>query len=133
LSAQEVINLEELYRYNKQFVSHLDDALKGGKCDNNVDDVIDEICTKVDEQMSTLFLHIFQDCIDGVKDVGKSFIKSVVSKEDAYALLKLQPNASLKEKKQSRMKLTLEANSDDDKKQIKAAYEIVIGDSVKKS
>jgi hypothetical protein len=31
------------------------------------------------------------------------------------------------------MKLTLEANSDDDKKQIKAAYDVVIRDSSNKN
>jgi hypothetical protein len=80
LSTKEAINVEELHRYNKKFASDLDDALKGGKCDNNVDDVVDEICTKVDEQMSTLLLQIFQDCVDGAKDVAKGFIKSNGSK-----------------------------------------------------
>jgi preprotein translocase subunit SecA len=133
LSTKEAINVEELHRYNKKFASDLDDALKGGKCDNNVDDVVDEICTKVDEQMSTLLLQIFQDCVDGAKDVAKGFIKSNGSKEDSYVVLKLGPDASQKEIKQSYMKLTLEANSDDDKKQIKAAYDVVIRDSSNKN
>jgi hypothetical protein len=95
--------------------------LKGGKCDNKVDEVIDEICTKLDDQMSTLFAHIFQDCVDG----GKDFIKSNGSKEDSYAVLKLQPDATPSEVKQTYIKMTLEAISDDDKKHIKNAYEVV--------
>jgi preprotein translocase subunit SecA len=124
LGSKEVFNLHELHRYNKKFASDLDDALKGGKCHNKVDEVIDEICTKLDDQMSTLFTHIFRDCVDGVKDVGKGFIKSNGSKEDSYAVLKLQPDATPSEVKQTYIKMSLEAISDDDKKHIKNAYEV---------
>jgi hypothetical protein len=39
---------------------------------------------------------IFQDCVDGAKDVAKGFIKSNGSKEDSYVVLKLGPDASQK-------------------------------------
>jgi preprotein translocase subunit SecA/tetratricopeptide (TPR) repeat protein len=133
LTSKEAINLHELYRYNKKFALDLDGALKGGKCHNNVDDVIGEICTKLDNQISSLLVRIFQDCVDGVKDVGKGFIKSNGSKEDSYAVLRLQPDASPSEIKQTYIKLTLNAISDDDKKQIKAAYKVVIGNGAKKN
>ncbi|KAJ3645482.1 hypothetical protein Zmor_023132 [Zophobas morio] len=122
------IDLSELLRYGTFFAEELDKKLSGGESDNNVEEVVDEICSKVAAQM----LEMMKKILSEGKDIGEVVVKDVVHGKNFHSVLGLDPQASIDEVKNRFRKIVLELHADKNCdpariEEIKAAYMGIIG------
>ncbi|EFA09123.1 uncharacterized protein LOC103314809 [Tribolium castaneum] len=98
-------NLAKLIKCVTKFVSYLDSNLKIGDNNNDVNVVIEEICSTVGDQMASLCFDIVGSNVQWIKDHN-------FDKEDAYSLLGLDSDALETEVKKKFREKVLELHLD---------------------
>jgi DnaJ-domain-containing protein 1 len=124
-------SIVDLVRCGNQFVSYLDNELQDGNCENDVDEIVEEVSSKLADRMFDLLCN----CMKGpatetfnlvkchldskfrkVGDGNESIVavSSPIKKpgNEAYSILGLEPTDSVSEIKRKYRRLALEVHPD---------------------
>ncbi|EFA05253.1 uncharacterized protein LOC103313326 [Tribolium castaneum] len=114
------VNVGKMVHICTKFAANLEKQLKGGDADNNVDKIIDKICTKLVDEVLTICWDVLKDNVKFVwkhKDVFASKPTDLVLKPaektgNSWKVFGLEPGASLDEVKTHYRKMALVLHPD---------------------
>ncbi|KAJ3651894.1 hypothetical protein Zmor_017898 [Zophobas morio] len=107
-----IYNLAEFSRYNLTLTVFLNRKLNGGNCNNDVDEVMEDICTRLSDQMFSLCCDVMKGNFKLIKmgiDWGKKKIEDYINDEDEGTARR-------------RKKIDFDDDGDDDAKQSSKKY-----------